>query len=131
MASGISPQLPLVVDEVFGAYNLNTDYKQVATQNLTMLVLTNPGERMMNPDFGAGVRRFFFEHSDPSTYHRISERIYSQVATYMKFIRINNISYNVPENNPDLFPNTIAIRIDFTIIPLQISTSVLIPVDTN
>ena len=131
MASGLSPQLPLVVDEVFGAYNLNTDYKQVAIQNLKMLVLTNPGERMMNPDFGAGVRRFFFENNDRTTYNRIAERIYGQAATYMQFIQINNITFNTPENNPDLFPNTIAIEIQFTIIPLQISTSVLIPVSTN
>ena len=131
MASGLSPQLPLVVDETFGAYNLNTDYKQVVTQNLKMLILTNPGERMMNPSFGVGLRRFFFENNNLSTYDAITDRIYSQVATYMKFVQINNITFSTPENNPDLFPNTIAIQIQFTIVPLQISTSVLIPVNTN
>ena len=85
----------------------------------------------MNPSFGVGLRRFFFENNNLSTYDAITERIYSQVATYMKFVQINNIAFSTPENNPDLFPNTVAIQIQFTIVPLQISTSVLIPVNTN
>ena len=85
----------------------------------------------MNPDFGVGIRRFFFEANDSSTYNLISERILSQVATYMKFLRIDDIVYNYVENNPDLYPHTVSITVQYTIIPLQISTSVLIPVNNN
>jgi uncharacterized protein len=131
MPSGLSAMLPLTVSEVFGAYDLNTNFAQLATQNLKMLLLTNPGERIMNPQFGVGIRRFFFEANDPSVYNQISERIFSQVGTYMKFLRIDDIVYNYVENNPDLYPHTVSITIQYTIIPLQISTSVLIPVNNN
>tara|TARA_R110002020_G_scaffold249555_1_gene463492 strand:- start:156 stop:551 length:396 start_codon:yes stop_codon:yes gene_type:complete len=131
MPSGLSAMLPLTVSETFGAYNLNTNFAQLATQNLKMLLLTNPGERIMNPQFGVGIRRFFFEANDPSTYNQISERILSQVGTYMKFLRVDDIMYNYVENNPDLYPHTVSITIQYTIIPLQISTSVLIPVNNN
>jgi len=131
MAAGLSPKLPLTVNEVFGAYNLNTNFGELATQNLKMLLLTNPGERIMNPNFGVGLRRFFFENNDQATYSQITERIHSQVRTYMKFIRIDNIDYNYVENNPDLFPNSLSMTLKFTILPLQISTSLLIPVNNN
>ena len=131
MPSGLSVMLPLTVSETFGAYNLNTNFAQLATQNLKMLLLTNPGERIMNPQFGVGIPRFFFEANDPSTYNRITERILSQVATYMKFLRIDDVTYNYVENNPDLYPHTVSMTIQYTIIPLQVSTSILIPVNNN
>jgi len=131
MPSGLSVMLPLTVSETFGAYNLNTNFAQLATQNLKMLLLTNPGERIMNPQFGVGIRRFFFEANDQSTYNRITERILSQVATYMKFLRIDDVTYNYVENNPDLYPHTVSMTIQYTIIPLQVSTSILIPVNNN
>ena len=51
MASGLAPRLPLVFDNVFGPYGLITDYKELVTQNLKMLILTSPGERMMDTQF--------------------------------------------------------------------------------
>ena len=38
MASGLAPRLPLVFDNVFGPYGLITDYKELVTQNLKMLI---------------------------------------------------------------------------------------------
>ena len=92
MAAGISAKLPLVVSDVFGAYDLNTNFADLATQNLKMLLLTNPGERIMNPSFGVGIRKFFFENNDSSTYSLITDRIRSQAKIYMKFIRIDDIT---------------------------------------
>lgn len=131
MSSGLSAMLPLTISETFGAYNLNTNFAQLATQNLKMLLLTNPGERIMNPQFGVGLQRFFFEANDTSTYNQISERIISQVGIYLKFVRVDNITYNYVEDNPDLYPHVVSITLQYTIIPLQISTSVLIPVNNN
>ena len=85
----------------------------------------------MNPQFGVGLRRFFFEANDTSTYNQISERIISQVGIYLKFVRVDNITYNYVEDNPDLYPHVVSITLQYTIIPLQISTSVLIPVNNN
>ena len=53
MSSGIAAKLPLTVSNVFGTYNLITDFTTLAKQNLKMLVLTTPGEKMMDINFGA------------------------------------------------------------------------------
>ncbi len=71
MPSGLSPKLPLTTSDVFGAYNLNTTFQEVAKQNLQMLVLTMPGERMMDVNFGVGLRRYLFENNGTNTYPNI------------------------------------------------------------
>jgi phage baseplate assembly protein W len=130
MASGLSVKLPLTVSEVFGPYNLNTTYEDMVTQNLKMLILTIPGERIMDPRFGVGLRRYLFEFNGRQTYERIRDGIEQQVSLYLPFIRIDNINFDVPENNPDLFPHSLSMRVSFTIVPLQRSTALQIDVDT-
>ena len=57
---GLSPKLPLSIDEIDGLAT-NKDFREVARQNLKMIVLTSPGERIMIPNFGVGIRNFLFE----------------------------------------------------------------------
>lgn len=130
MASGLSVKLPLTVSDVFGPYNLNTTYEDMVTQNLKMLILTIPGERIMDPRFGVGLRRYLFEFNGRQTYERIRDGIEQQVSVYLPFVRIDNINFDVPENNPDLFPHSLSMRVSFTIVPLQRSTALQIDVDT-
>ena len=131
MSSGLAARLPLVFSDNFGPYDLITDYEALATQNLKMLVLTNPGERMMYVNFGVGLKSFLFEQNAPSTYGDIDSRIREQAALYLPFLEIGKIDFSVPESNPDLFPNKISIKIHFRVIPLQIKTSLNIEVDNN
>jgi len=121
--------LPLTVSEVFGAYNLNTNFEDLAKQNLKMLILTIPGERIMDPNFGVGLRRYLFELNDSNTYSNISSRIREQTQRYLSYIQIDDIKFQLPENNPDLFPHNLSVSIFFTILPLQMSTALQIDVD--
>ena len=45
--AGLSPKLPLTLDPADG-YALNKDLKELSRQNMKMLILTNPGERIIN-----------------------------------------------------------------------------------
>jgi len=129
MPSGLSPKLPLTVSEVFGPYNLNTNFEDLAKQNLKMLILTIPGERIMDPNFGVGLRRYLFELNDSNTYSNISSRIREQTQRYLRYIRIDDIRFQIPEDNPDIFPHNLSVSILFTILPLQRSTALQIDVD--
>ncbi len=131
MSSGLSVKLPLTLSSVFGAYNLNTTFEELAKQNLKMLVLTAPGERIMDPNFGVGLKGYLFEMNMPSTYEQISSRIESQVGQYLDYIRIDDIQYQIPEDNPDLYPQNLSVSIFFTIIPLQLSTALQIDANNN
>jgi phage baseplate assembly protein W len=129
MASGLSPKLPLTVSEVFGPYNLNVTFEELAKQNLKMLILTIPGERIMDPNFGVGLRRYLFEFNGSNTYSLIDSKIREQVQRYLSYIQIDSMQFQIPEGNPDLFPHNLSVSISFTILPLQLSTLLQIDVD--
>tara|TARA_B100000029_G_scaffold474488_1_gene516857 strand:- start:572 stop:952 length:381 start_codon:yes stop_codon:yes gene_type:complete len=115
---GLSPSLPLTIDSEDG-YALNQNYKQLVTQNLKMVVLTCPGERMMDPEFGVGLRNFLFEQSVESTYQRIASEINDQVKRYLPYIEINNIHFVTPDQDESIDKNFIGITLEYKIIPLD------------
>jgi len=97
MAEGISVALPLSVTTADGAYGLHKDLESMAEQNLKMVILTNPGERIMQPDFGAGVRRLLFEPATPNTVIEIRSRVEQQVSKYLPYIDLLELQAYIPE----------------------------------
>lgn len=82
----------------FGLEEILT-YRQLAKSHLKMLVLTSPGERVMDPEFGVGIRRFLFEMNSPSTYDRVRGKIYTQVRKYLPYIQIVSVDFTPPPDN--------------------------------
>jgi len=91
MAYGFSPKLPLTYDEIDGPYSLLKTVATMGHQNLKMLVLTNPGERVMDPNFGVGISRYLFENNVQINGSAIRSRIMTQVSNYLPYINITNI----------------------------------------
>ena len=122
MSAGISPKIPLVVSEVFGAYDLITNFEDLARQNLKMVIMTNPGERMMDINFGVGLRRYLFEQNTSATQSRIASKIERQTSIYLPFINIRSVEFNksshVGEN-----PNLLTVSVKYSIPTLGVSES--------
>jgi phage baseplate assembly protein W len=91
---GISPKLPLIVDDLDGHYGLTKTIREAVKQNFKNLVLTAPGERVMDLNFGVGLRNFLFENFTIEVEENIRFRISNQAKTYMPFIEINSIDIN-------------------------------------
>jgi len=91
MTAGYSPQLPLRHSVPDGYYALNKTFKDLVKQNIKMLFLTAPGERMMDPNFGIGLRNFLFENVNSDVRMRLSEKITSQISIYMPYIEVEQI----------------------------------------
>jgi len=125
MTAGLAPHLPITTSRA----DLIQDYETLVIQNLKMLLLTSPGERIMDVNFGVGLRKFLFEINDNITYERIASKIREQVSNYMPFVEVQKIEFNSKENDPDLFPNFVRTSITFKIVPLQITS--LLQLDTN
>ena len=53
---------PLNIDSKFG-YEMLVTIKQTTKQNLKCLLLTAPKERMMDPEFGVGLKKYLFENA--------------------------------------------------------------------
>mgnify|MGYP003121853290 FL=1 len=98
--SGFAPRLPLMKSTIDGFETLKT-INSVVAQNLKMLILTSPGERVMEPEFGVGIRSYFFEPMRDDTFVRVQQRINSQVNVYMPFITILDIAFDSVANTPN------------------------------
>lgn len=97
--SGYSIILPLTVDSIDGPYASHKTIKDTIKQNLKMLLLTNPGERIMNPDFGVGIKAALFEQNTESLKQKINDRIVLQVDKYMNYVQILNLQVVNDQNS--------------------------------
>ena len=128
MASGLTLKLPVTLDELDGL-KLVKDFPSLVEQNLKNLLLTMPGERMMDPLFGVGMSAFLFQSNTPSVYAEIRSKIDEQVSKYMPFVHINDVVFsNASISQPDGFlanpgtntdPNFLGVKITYTIVPLK------------
>ena len=110
MSIGISPKLPLQRDGSAG-HELNKTYRDAIRQNFKNLILTVPGERIMDPNFGVGLVKYLFEQNSEMLRSEIRGKINQQVNIYMPFLKINEVSFF----DDDLASNTLNMRINYTI----------------
>ena len=109
---GYSPVVPLVIDNQDGV-KLTKNFEEVAKQNLLMVLLTDPGERIMYPDFGAGLKKLLFENHSVVLSEEIQASIKDQVKLYLPYITIINLDVN--DSSEDYHTYFVRIRyvIDF------------------
>ena len=106
-----TPSLPLVRGKSLD-YEYHDSIIDVIKKNIKNVILTNPGERVMDPTFGVGVSRFMFEQV--GTFEvELKTRIKSQLKKYVPFVTVSgvhvgsdgenaiyvNINYFVPSLN--------------------------------
>ena len=97
--SSYGVKLPLSRDDADGFEMIKT-IKQMIRQNLKMIILTNPGERVMDPDFGVGMKRFLFESYTENVYSEIDSKIREQVSIYIPSVKIQDIKfYSIEEDS--------------------------------
>lgn len=107
----LSPIFPMYFDDQ-NSYASNLTAKDVVKQNFKNLLLTSPGERIMMPDFGVGVRNFLFEQNVDRTVSIMLDRVQLQIKKYMPFIEIQKFSPSYEENQ-------LIIIIQYYILPLS------------
>jgi phage baseplate assembly protein W len=108
--SSIGVRLPLRRSSTTG-FVMNRSLLSTVKQNLKMLLLTTPGERVMVPDYGVGLRNFLFSNFTPDLIARVENKIKEQVKIYMPAVNIKNIAVNTKD--ADL--NTLSLVIIYSI----------------
>ncbi len=109
MLSTILP-LTLGTNGYSGFYDSET--KKAINQNVRMLLLTNPGEYVMDNNFGIGLKKYLFELDTVFPYDELDGRVRSQVAEYMPYIGIVSISFD----DSSLDRNALGVRVEYTIM---------------
>jgi len=109
MAS-LSIQLPITNNSADGQTMIKT-IKKMVNQNLKMLILTNPGERVMEPNFGVGMQQYLFAAPSEGIEGQISQRIRDQVRTYLPNIVLNDLQFGYSQMDE----NIMGLRIVYSI----------------
>ena len=115
MAVGISVKLPFQRTNKDGPFALNKTLLDAVKQNFKGLILTQPGERIMDIDFGVGIYALLFENYSADMREKIIERIYSQTKKYMPFIKIRSVNFGDFQEQDE---NKLSVAINYYIEPL-------------
>jgi phage baseplate assembly protein W len=81
-----------------------------AEANAKNLLLTEPGERVMLPEFGCGLKKTIFENLTLETLQALSSRIKNSFQTFLPYIFIQKL-----ELTPDADTNTLFVKLDISL----------------
>ena len=123
---GYSPKFPLQFDNYVGAYALTTTLKEVIKQNFINLMLTSPGERIMDINFGVGLRNYLFEQNTSQLKSKIAADVRNQTGKYMPFISLDTINFNKSQLMDGYDDQILKISINYSVASMNILDSISI-----
>jgi uncharacterized protein len=91
----VGVNLPFNSPSVFSS---NYQTKDAIKNNLINFFLTNPGERLLNPTFGGGLRAFIFEQINSNNLDFLKEDIENKILFYFPQITIDNLEVKGSNN---------------------------------
>jgi phage baseplate assembly protein W len=89
----------------------DSETNEAIQQNLKMLLLTRPGEYVMDAEFGVGMINYLFYQQGSNVKSLISSRISQQAKKYMPYISISSINFDEEE----LEYNKLSISIEYMV----------------
>jgi len=118
-----TPTLPLSKGKSFD-YEYHNNVVDVIKQNVKNVILTNPGERVMDPEFGVGISRYLFEQVGTFEAQLVT-RIRSQLRKYTPFVKVEDIDVGTDGEN------AVFINIKYFITSLNMNDSFSTTVKTD
>jgi len=105
-----APKFPLRKKDN-GTFENEGDLKSLIKFHLTNLILTNPGEKISDPEYGVGLRKYLFESFSSGASANIRGAIEEGVETYLPYIELDMVT---TEETPE--QNKLKINIHYTIL---------------
>tara|TARA_R110000824_G_scaffold170505_1_gene347891 strand:- start:2060 stop:2437 length:378 start_codon:yes stop_codon:yes gene_type:complete len=99
--SKISPKFPIQIlseSSAMASYE-EDDIISAIRFNLKNIILTNPGERVMNANFGAGILQMLFDNAMTDVESRMRTAILDQVRQYAPYASVNDLKINYDGEN--------------------------------
>lgn len=110
----LTPLLPLS-DSGELDYEHISSYQTLIRQNFKNLILTIPGERVMDSNFGVGIQKYLFENSTSYISSDISAEIAEKTMAYMPFVKLENVLIETGESQ-----GSIVVRIFYSVPSLAL-----------
>lgn len=87
--------------EVTGA-PIMVPYEEDIRQSIMIIMGTEPGERIMRPDFGAGLNRFVFEPVNTTTMALVQTRVHGALVDWEPRIEVLDVKITTDPNEKNL-----------------------------
>lgn len=100
-------------------FNPTYQTKDQIKANLINYLLTNKGERVFNPNFGADLRNLLFENIVDSTLDELEDRIQEDISKLFPLVNVRQLQF---KNDPDR--NTINFILTYDIINFGVTDTV-------
>ena len=110
-----------------GYLEVTNDIVSAIKSNVTSLLSTNWGERVMHFDFGCNFREFLFEQKNQSLRIKIADRIKSQLAKWMPFLNLVGISIYFSDSDQSIDENGFRIELQLVYGNIPINLFLLFP----
>jgi phage baseplate assembly protein W len=80
-------------------------------ESLRLILLTEPGERLMREEFGCGLRRYLFEPNTLATRQLINERIQRTINRWEPRVRLDKVTVDTNADDERMIDVTITYRL--------------------
>lgn len=105
-----APKFPLRFKEKKGFENTG-NIKELVRFHMINLILTNPGEKISDPNYGIGIRQMLFENMTQGTLNLWNDKITDSIRQYIKYINLNQVQII-----PYFEENKINIKISYNLL---------------
>jgi phage baseplate assembly protein W len=95
------------------AFRSTYSFKDQLKYNLVNFLLTNKGERILNPNFGTNIRRQLFNQIDEDIYENLITEISDSIVLYFPDITIEKLDV-VPTYDSNLITVNLSYRINIS-----------------
>lgn len=110
---------PFRIDAASGQAS-RSSYQDHVDQMIRQILLTDPGERVCLPDFGAGIRRLLFAPITAQLQATATMIITTALNTWLgNQITVNSVTVQTPASTPGVPEGTILINIAYILIETQ------------
>jgi phage baseplate assembly protein W len=97
---GRGPAFPVRPNAVRGALDYHQGTRKVR-ESIELILMTEPGERVMRPDFGCGLRQFLMEPNTVATRSRLERTVVRSLERFEPRINLLEVRAN-PGDEPSL-----------------------------
>ena len=83
--------------------------------NLKSLILTEMGERVMQPNLGVSIKKYLFEPFSEDIVVQIQDTIVESMNFWLPFVQLNDIRVKMSDNDSAEGRSTMEISVDFSL----------------
>lgn len=94
-----APKFPLSFDDTDGFQNVQST-KELVTFHLKNLLMTSRGEKISDPNYGVGIRRFLFELETVDVESSVESEISDQISVYLSYLNVRDLTVSL--NNQEM-----------------------------